>query len=304
MNPLKKIYNIYRKIFSEEENITLIDGCPIAFVHLVCLTIPWVGFSVTAVIACFAAYALRVFSLTGGYHRYFSHRSYKTSRVFQFILAFLGGSAAQLGALWWAAHHRHHHEHSDTKKDIHSPHRRGFFFAHIGWVLCDRYSETQLEHIGDFARYPELRFLNRFHIIPPLTLGLIMYGLGYFFQTHYPHLNTSPWQMVVWGFFVSTVLVYHATFCINSVTHMMGKKRFRIKDDSRNSFLLAFLTMGEGWHNNHHRYPMATRQGLYWWEIDMTYYILVLLSKLGLIWDLQKHPQMIYEEARQIKQDI
>jgi stearoyl-CoA desaturase (delta-9 desaturase) len=267
------------------------------------LVVPFVGFSWTALAFCIAAYLVRVFALTAGFHRYFSHRSYKTSRVFQFILAFVGTSAAQLGPIWWASHHRHHHEYSDQPEDIHSPSLKGFFRSHIGWVMCKKYVTPQYERVGDLTKYPELMFLDRFSVVAPLCLGLTMYGIGHWLSVAHPALGTTGWQMVMWGFFVSTVMTYHATFCINSLTHIFGTRRFKTKDHSRNNFWLALLTFGEGWHNNHHRYPIATRQGLYWWEIDLTWYILSLFQKLGIIWDMNTHPQSLYEEAERLSKD-
>ncbi len=286
-----------RYIFGDEDNITLIQSTPLLFMHLMALGVFFVPFSWAAVGVCAATYALRVFALTAGYHRYFSHNSFKTSRAFQFILAFLGGTSAQLGALWWAAHHRHHHQVSDTEKDIHSPHVQGVFWAHLGWLLCRKYAKTELDRIRDFARFPELRFLDRFHSLPPLLLGAGLYVLGDRLGARDPASGITGWAFVFWGFFFSTMLVYHATFCINSLTHMIGTRRFNTGDHSRNSLILALITFGEGWHNNHHRYPVATRQGLYWWEIDLSYYLLKVLSWLGVVWDLRGHPAKLYEEA-------
>ncbi len=288
-------------LLHDEENANLIDSTPLALMHLGLLMVFFVPFSWFAVAVAAFLYVLRVFALTGGYHRYFSHNSYKTGRVFQFVLAFTGGMAAQLGALWWAAHHRHHHQYADTEQDIHSPVRKGFFWSHIGWLLCRKYATTELARIPDFAKYPELRFLDRFHAVPPVLLGFGLYFLGEYLGPRYPGLHTSGWQLVAWGFFFSTVLVYHATFCINSLTHMIGTRRYNTKDHSRNSLVLALVTLGEGWHNNHHRYPVSTRQGFYWWEIDVTYYILKVLEGLGVVWDIRPPPEKLYEEATLLK---
>ena len=285
------------RLIHDEDNVNLFDSTPLLFMHAACLGLFFVGFSWTAFWTCLGLYALRVFALTGGYHRYFSHNSYKTSRVFQFILAFTGGMSAQLGALWWAAHHRHHHLYSDTEQDIHSPRQKGLFWSHIGWIMCRKYACTELERIPDFAKFPEIRFLDRFHIIPPVLLAVSLFGIGRVLETQAPQLGTSAWQLLVWGFFLSTVLVYHATFCINSLTHVIGTRRYNTKDDSRNNLFLALITFGEGWHNNHHRYPVATRQGFYWWEIDITYYILKILSWFHIVWDLRAPPAKLYEEA-------
>lgn len=266
-------------------------------VHLACLLAFYTGVSWAAVGMLVFTYTARMFGITGAFHRYFSHRTYKTSRFFQFCLAWLGTSSAQQGPLWWAAHHRHHHRFSDQENDIHSPVQHGFFWSHVGWIVCKKYEKTNFSAIPDFAKYPELRFLNNFHIIPPIVLALTVYGIGELLATYAPSLGTNGLQMLVWGFFISTTLLYHCTFFINSVAHVIGKRRFETKDASRNNWWLAILTLGEGWHNNHHRCPYSERQGIYWWEIDISHYILTGLSWMGLVWDLQKPPKTIYEEA-------
>jgi len=266
-------------------------------VHLTCLLALWVGVSWVAVAVCLALYAVRMFSITGGYHRYFSHRSFQTSRIFQFLLGLLGCTAAQKGAIWWASHHRGHHNHSDTERDPHSPKVFGFYYAHIGWVLSKKNKHTETALVTDLTKFPELRLLGRLYMLPPIVLAVSTFYVGAWLEQAFPNLQTSGPQMLVWGFFISTVLLYHGTFCINSLTHVIGKRRFNTPDDSRNHWLLALITFGEGWHNNHHRYQSSERQGMYWWEIDISHYVLVALSKLGLVWGLRSHPQMMYEEA-------
>ena len=282
---------------AKDETFGFPEAYSLIFMHLMLLTIFFVGVSPAALAALAVTYFLRVFALTGGYHRYFSHNSYRTSRAFQFVLAFLGASAAQLGPLWWASHHRHHHNHSDQTTDVHSPRHKGLFYAHLGWLMCGKYAKADQDLIKDLMQFPELRWLDRFHLVAPLTLVVIMYAAGDLLR-RFAGVHTTGWQFVVWGFVVSTVLCYHVTFSINSVTHVFGNKRFKTDDDSRNSLLLALLTMGEGWHNNHHRYPLSARQGFYPWEIDCTYYVLLLLEKIGLVWDLRRPPARVYEEAR------
>jgi stearoyl-CoA desaturase (delta-9 desaturase) len=267
-------------------------------IHLGALLVIWCGVSVTAVLICLGFYFIRMFAITAGYHRLFSHRSYKTSRWFQFVLAFIGATSAQKGPLWWAASHRHHHRHSDTEHDIHSPGTHGIWWAHIGWVLSKDHDQADLKTVADLARYPELRLLEEYHYIPPLIFLGFTYLLGGALNTFYPQLGTSALQMMVWGALISTVFLYHGTFAINSLAHILGTKRFITNDQSRNSFLLALVTLGEGWHNNHHRYPGSARQGFYWWEIDISHYILKLLEFLGIVWDLREPPARIYEEAR------
>jgi stearoyl-CoA desaturase (delta-9 desaturase) len=267
-------------------------------IHAACLGVIWVGISPIAVGVCLALYFVRMFAITGGYHRYFSHRTYKTSRLFQFILAFAGASAAQKGPLWWAGHHRHHHRHSDTDEDIHPP-SKGLWWAHVGWVVSTEYLEPRAHEVKDLARYPELRFIDEWHLIAPVALGISMFALGVGLES--AGFNTNGWQMLIWGFFVSTTLVYHGTFVINSLTHKWGRRRFATTDNSRNSLILSLITLGEGWHNNHHRYPGSERQGFYWWEVDLTHYALTVLSWFGMVWDLRKPPAHIYEEARSMQ---
>ena len=232
------------------------------------------------VLLAIGSYYLRMVAVTAGYHRYFSHRSYKTSRVFQFLLAFLAMTSAQKGVLWWAAHHRHHHKYSDQEEDIHSPLQRGFWFSHVGWILSADYMRTDLNLVRDFRRTPEICFLNRFYLIPPLFYALLIYSVWGF-----PGL--------IWGFFISTTALYHCTFFINSLTHMIGRVRYKSNDGSKNSFILAILCCGEGWHNNHHHYQSAANQGWFWWEVDLSYYILSLLSWFGIVWDLRTPPEHI-----------
>ncbi len=272
-------------------------ACVFWMVHLTCFFVLWVGVSWIAVLICLALYGIRMFAITGGYHRYFSHRSFQTSRSFQFVLALLGCTSAQKGPIWWASHHRHHHKYSDTEYDVHSPKISGLYYAHMGWVLSKQYKHTETALVQDLTKFPELQFLGHLYMLPPILLATATYYLGVGLDNTFPALQTSGPQMLVWGFFVSTVLLYHGTFCINSFTHLIGRQRFHTGDDSCNHWLLALITLGEGWHNNHHRYPGSERQGMYWWEIDITHYGLVALSKLGIVWDLRSYPQIIYAEA-------
>lgn len=229
-----------------------------------------------------ALYVVRMFGITGGYHRYFSHRTYRTSRAFQFVMALLGAASMQKGPLWWAAHHRRHHRHSDQEGDLHSPGRQGFFWAHVGWILSTEHDETELQRVPDLAKFPELRWLDRWHAVPGVALAVALYLAG-----------GAP--ALVWGFFVSTVACWHCTFMINSLTHMFGRRRYETKDDSRNSFILALLTLGEGWHNNHHYWQSSTRNGFRWWEFDPTYYTLRALALGGIVWDLKEPPRHVVE---------
>jgi stearoyl-CoA desaturase (delta-9 desaturase) len=263
---------------------------PFIAMHVACGAVLFVGASAVAVGVAIGLYALRMFAITAFYHRYFSHRAFKTSRAAQFVFAVLGAAAVQRGPLWWASHHRHHHSHADRPADAHSPRQHGFLWSHMGWFLARANFPARLHLVPDLARFRELAWLDRFDAAVPAALAALLYAVGAALERFAPGLATSGGQLLVWGFAVSTVAVWHATFAINSLAHTIGRRRFATRDDSRNHFGLALLTFGEGWHNNHHRYPSAVRQGLHWWEIDITYYALRGLAALGVIWDLRAPP--------------
>lgn len=246
-------------------------------------------------VICAFLYFFRMFWVTAGYHRYFAHKSYKTSRFFQFIIAFMAQTSVQKGALWWAAHHRHHHRHSDTPEDPHSMKLYGFWYSHIGWIAGPDFKETDFKTIGDYAKYPELVWLNRFHLIPPLVLALTVMAVGAWVNEGSALLmfTNAGLSSLFIGFFLSTVILYHGTFSINSIMHHFGKQRYESGDESKNSLWLALLTLGEGWHNNHHYYEVASRQGFFWWEIDITWYFLKMMSWVGLVWDMKDVPDHI-----------
>jgi stearoyl-CoA desaturase (Delta-9 desaturase) len=270
---------------------------PFLIMHGVCLAAFWVGYSWTALVTAMILYIVRMFAITGFYHRYFSHRTFKTSRAGQFIFGLLGSTAVQRGPIWWAAHHRHHHIFSDKPNDVHSPSQHGFVWSHMGWFLSHEHLQPDFSRVKDLLKYPELRFLDRFDVLVPVVFAIGIFLFGIVLEHLAPHLGTNGWQMLVWGFFISTVATYHGTYTINSLSHVFGKQRYRTGDTSRNNPWLALLTLGEGWHNNHHHYPAATRQGFYWWEIDLTYYLLKLMSFTGLIWDLHPVPYAIREST-------
>lgn len=252
------------------------------FLHLACLAAFWTGITTTSLMLFVFLYVLRAWGATAGYHRYFSHRSFKTGRFFQFILAFIAQSSTQKSVLWWANHHRHHHKYSDTPLDIHSPRQHGFWYAHVAWIFDPKHNTRKYTMIADFEKYPELRLLDRFESFPAVVMAIIVWWF-------------AGWSGLVVGFVWSTVLLYHTTFTINSLSHVFGKQRYYTGDDSRNNPILAFLTLGEGWHNNHHHYPSSVRQGFYWWEYDVTFYILKLLSYVGVVYDLHLPPNHAYE---------
>src|SRR6478672_13891526 len=260
---------------------------PFIIVHLMCFAAIWTGVTVEAVAIGVGLYWLRIFAIGAGYHRYFSHRAYATSRPFQFVLAFLAQTSAQKSVLWWAAKHRHHHLHSDTAQDVHSPRHKGFLYSHLGWIFYRQHDATDLVKVSDLASYPELMWLHKLELLPAFVLA----GLCFLI---------AGWSGLVVGFLWSTVLVYHGTFCINSLAHVRGSKRYVTGDDSRNNFLLAVFTMGEGWHNNHHAYQSSVRQGFKWWEIDPTYYLLCALSWIGLVWDLKTPPEPVLRNEQRL----
>ena len=262
------------------DDIVYPAAIPFVLVHLSCFAAIWTGVTWQAVVLGLVLYAVRIFAIGAGYHRYFSHRAYTTGRVFQFILAFLAQSTTQKSVLWWGAKHRHHHAYSDTVHDVHSPRHKGFVYSHLGWIFARKHDTADLGKIADFARYPELMLLHRFEQAPSVILAIACFLIG-------------GWPGLVVGFLWSTVLVYHATFCINSLAHVRGAKRYVTGDDSRNNWLLALMTMGEGWHNNHHAYQSSVRQGFRWWEFDPTYYILKSLSWVRVVRDLKSPPQAV-----------
>ena len=235
-------------------------------------------------VVCVALYFGRMLAVTGGFHRYFAHRTFKTGRVRQFLLAFWAQTSAQNGALWWAAHHRTHHKESDGVHDVHSAVQSGFFWAHLGWILDDD-GATDYDKIRDFSRYPELVWLNRYWWIPPILLGVAVYAL----------LGV---QGLCVGFFLSTVLLWHGTFLVNSLAHVIGWQDYPSGDESRNSWTIALLTLGEGWHNNHHYYQACNRQGFRWWQVDMTYYVTKLAELVGLVWDVREPPADVISGAK------
>jgi len=271
----------------EHDDIMYPSTLPFVLIHLSCVAAFWTGITWQAVAICIALYWLRMFGIGAGYHRYFSHRSYSTGRFFQFILAFLAQSSAQKSVLWWAAKHRHHHLHSDTQQDVHSPRHKGFAYSHLGWVFSRKHDATDLVKVADLASFPELRWLHKFEVMPAAVLAVLCFLI-------------AGWSGLVIGFLWSTVLVYHATFCINSLAHVHGRKRYVTGDDSRNNWLLAFFTLGEGWHNNHHAYQSSARQGFRWWEIDVTFYVLKALSLVGIVWDLRSPPAEVLRNEQRL----
>jgi stearoyl-CoA desaturase (delta-9 desaturase) len=266
---------------------------PLLFMHVSCAGTLFVAGGWPAFWIFFIMYVLHVFALTAGYHRYFSHKSFKTSRGFQFFLALLGTTAAQRDPLWWASHHRMHHQNADTDEDVHSPRQHGFWWAHIGWVMKRELYQTDFSRVKDFAKYPELVWLNKHPYAPAFALAVLLFAIGAGINALKPNGGVSGGQFLFYGFFLSTVAVYHVTFCINSVAHMYGRRRYEVEDDSRNNGWLGLLAMGEGWHNNHHRYAVCARQGFRWWEIDLSYAILRVLQWFGLVWDIREPPKSL-----------
>ena len=268
-----------------EERVNWKASIPFFLVHVLAVALPFVtGITPVAVVLFLVMFWGRMFFITGAYHRYFAHRTYKMGRGMQFVMAFGGSMSAQKGPLWWAGHHRNHHRYSDTDLDLHSP-LKGFWWSHVGWILCDKNKDYDPDGIRDFAKYPELRFLTAHDWVGPWTAGVLCTVIG-------------GWSGLAFGFMASTVLLWHATFLVNSLAHVMGRRRYATTDTSRNSAIIAFITLGEGWHNNHHYYQSSTRQGFFWWEFDPTYYVLKGLSFVGLVKDLKEPPARVKSAAR------
>jgi stearoyl-CoA desaturase (delta-9 desaturase) len=235
---------------------------------------------------------LRAIGLTLSFHRYFAHRAFKMNRAARFLWTLVGTAAMQKGPLWWAGHHVNHHRFADRDGDPHSPMVSGFYYAHIGWFLNDaKHDRLEASNpvIRDFSKAREIAWLDTYYAVPPLLLAIAMYLIG-----------GMPW--LLWGFCLPTVTLSHSTFAINTINHMFGSRRFETIDDSRNNPLTALFAVGEGWHNNHHRYQRAARNGFYWWEFDPTWYVIRLMAAVGLVWDIQTVPQRIYAEARTAKE--
>ena len=277
----------------DEFHDDILHPSPIAFglVHLATLGALWSGVTAKALWLCLALYVLRMFGITAGFHRYFSHKSFRTSRAFQFVLAFIAQMSAQRGALWWAAKHRHHHKHSDTEEDVHSPRHRGFWYSHWGWIFDRKHHETDYDAVPDLAKYPELVWLNKYDTVPAVALAIFC-------------VVVAGWPGLFVGFFLSTVLTYHGTFFINSLAHVHGKQRYVTGDDSRNNWWLAIITLGEGWHNNHHAYMASTRQGFRWWEFDPTFYALKAMSWVRLVWDLNEPPAAVVNNEKKLGRGV
>ena len=264
------------QIFGGEAGYQRLGAIPYALVHVAAFAWIWTGVTTRAAVSFAVLYAVRILGVTVAHHRYFAHRTFRTSRAFQLVLAFVAECATQKGVLWYTSQHRWHHRHSDTEKDLHSPRQRGFWYAHVGWIF-DSTDATDPALVRDFNGFPELRWLDRHWLVPPTLVALAVLAYG-----------GAP--ALFFGVFFSTVVTWHLTYTINSVAHCYGSRRFRTPDDSRNNPVLGLLMFGEGWHNNHHRLPRSVRLGLRWWEIDIGYYVIRLLAAVGLVWALREPP--------------
>jgi len=230
---------------------------------------------------------LRAIGLTLAFHRYYAHRSFQMNRVARFVWTLIGTAAMQKGPLWWAGHHVNHHRFADREGDPHSPAVSGFYYAHIGWFLNDaRHDRLEPNNpvVRDFSKAPEIAFLDRYFFVPPLLLAVALFAGG-------------GLPLLIWGFCLPTTTLAHATFAINTVNHLFGSRRFDTRDESRNNVFTALFAAGEGWHNNHHRYQRAARNGFYWWELDPTWYVIRAMAAVGLAWNVQGVPDRIYAEA-------
>jgi stearoyl-CoA desaturase (delta-9 desaturase) len=257
---------------------------PFILIHFGALAALWTHFEWYLVWVALFLFVIRMFAITGFYHRYFAHKTFKTSRLMQFIFAFIGSTSAQRGPIWWASHHRRHHLNSDRHNDHHSPHTHHFLWSHMGWFLAKKNFLTDRKVVRDLTKFEELVLIDRFDWLPPVLLLLSLFVLGEYLSLT---SGISGLNMVIWGFCVSTILVYHCTFAVNSIAHLWGTQRYNTKEESKNNFFVALLTFGEGWHNNHHHYPGSIRQGFYWWEVDLTYYALRFLSFFGIVYNLR-----------------
>jgi stearoyl-CoA desaturase (delta-9 desaturase) len=269
--------------------------------HLGALGVFFVPFTPGLAVAAAVGYFVRVFAWEGGSHRYFAHKAFKTSRAFQCVLALLSAAAGVRGPLWWATHHRLHHRKADTPEDPNTPLYRGFWYAYVGWLFEKKNADSDLDSAPDLACYPELVFINRFHYFAPLVLLVLIYLVG----QHSTLFGASGLGLsaVAWVFFLSTALSMQALFSVGSLGHgiqpgLLNHRRFDTRDTSTNLGLMSILTMGASWHNNHHRCAVAARSGFYWWQVDLTYRVLQVMSLVGLVWDLRQPPERILREGR------
>ncbi len=219
------------------------------------------------------------FGIGLGYHRQLTHRSFKTPKWLEYFFAFCGTLAVQSGAIKWVTTHRIHHAHTETDNDPHSP-RNGTYWAHIGWI----FQGTSQEHDeATIKRYsPDLIkdkvhvFLSKYYWVSSVIAGAVLFAIG-------------GWSMVLWGVFARVVFGWHMTWLVNSATHLWGTRRFETRDDSTNNGLIAAVTFGEGWHNNHHAQPSSARHGLAWYEVDVNWITIWLLEKVGLATDIRAY---------------
>lgn len=266
---------------------------PLILLHLACALVFAVGASKVAVAAFLITTTAQIFGITTGFHRLLAHQAFKTSRVFRFLLAGLGVLAGQNGPLWWVSHHRQHHGHADADGDTHSP-RGSFFWGHMGWLFSPRCIPYRHELVRDLDRLPEMRWLERHSYVVTLGYAFAMFLLGEAWGRLDPEAGTSGAQLVLWGSVLSTVFCYHAIWSANSVGHRFGTRRFPTHDNSRNNLLVSLVTLGDGWHHNHHFCPWSARHGFRWWEIDVNYAVLRLLAWAGVVWDLRLPPERVY----------
>ena len=281
---------------SDSEKIDFARIFPFILMHLSVFAAFYVGFSWAALALCLFSYLIRMFAITGFYHRYFSHKTFKTGRIVQFFFGFLGCASTQRGPIWWAAHHRQHHTHSDEPEDTHSPVQYNFWWSHMGWFLCQKNFPTKKRFVRDWLKFKELELLNRYDWIAPLIYASLIAGFGWICGNYFPGLGLTCLQALVWGFFISTVILYHGTFVINSLSHKFGSRPFDTGDQSRNNPWLALITLGEGWHNNHHFYPNTIHQGFRRHEFDPTYWILWCMKKLGLVHSFKELPAHVKKQ--------
>ncbi len=264
-----------------------IENLPFLLFHLTPVAAFFVDFRWSLIGVAAFMYFLRMFAITGFYHRYFSHRGFTVrNRFVQFCMALLGTMCIQQGPLWWASHHRHHHKYSDQDEDMHSPIRQGFWQSHVLWIFTVQdHPHYKQKELKDFKDFPEIQWLDRWYMAGPVIAGIALFLIG-----------GLPW--LVWGLGISTVFLWHGTFTINSLSHVYGNQRYVTGDTSRNNWLLAFVTLGEGWHNNHHAYQGGAKAGFYPHEIDITYYLLKVMQLCGLITHMGRPPQRVLEQGR------
>jgi len=256
-------------------------SCYFAALHILALGSPFF-YTRESIIACLVLYLITGFGITVGYHRLLAHHAFKTTSIIQRILVIAGALAAQGGPLFWVSTHRIHHKSTDQVGDPHNS-QLGFWWSHMGWLL-DSNADFKIQpiFIPDLLEKRWLQWLDRNFLLVQFTLALLLFVITYLFAGIY-----SAFAMLIWAIPLRIIAVLHSTWLTNSAAHLWGYRSFNTPDNSTNCWWVALLTLGEGWHNNHHAFPYSARHGLQRWEWDPSWYLILALQKIGVAWDVK-----------------